>query len=123
MVIGIGEIISTVVSSLITSVLAYAVLRIMKDDRTFLRVLIVVLIANVVTIFLPSLSMLGIPLPWYAYLIISIVVSLFIYKYGLDLTWLRAIILMIITPIIATVISLILAFLGLGAIMGLSSLI
>jgi len=120
--VGIGEVIGTVVSSLITSIIAYIVLKIMKDDRTFLKVLIVVLIASIVTIFLPYLSVLGIPFPWYAYLIISIVISLFIYKYGLDLTWLRTIILVILTPIIAAVIGIILAFLGLGAIMGLSFL-
>lgn len=122
MVIGIGEIISTVVSSLITSIFAYIVLKIMRDERSFLHVFIVVVVSNVVMIFLPFLSMLGIPLPWYAYLIIAIIISLFIYKYGLDLSWLRAIILMILTPIIAAIIGIILVFLGIGAIMGLSFL-
>ena len=120
--VGIGEVIGTVVSSLITSIIAYIVLKIMKDDRTFLKVFIVVLIASIVTIFLPYLSVLGIPFPWYAYIIISIVISLFVYKYGLDLTWLRTIILVILTPVITALIGIILAFLGLGAIMGLSFL-
>jgi len=122
MAIGVGEIINTVVSTLITSVLFYIVLKIMKDDRDFLKVFIVVLIANIVTIFLPYLSMLGIPIPWYVYLIMSVIATLFIYKYGLDLTWLRTIILVILTPIIAILIGLILAFLGIGAILGLSFL-
>jgi len=122
MVIGIGEIIGTVVSSLITSIFAYLVLKLLKEDRSFLRVFIVILIADVLMIFLPYLSMLGIPLPWYASLIISIIASLFIYKYGLDLYWLHTIILVILTPIIAFIVGLILAFLGLGAIMGLSFL-
>jgi len=122
MVIAISEIISTIVSSLITTIFAYIVLKIMRDDRSFLRIFAVVLAADIVMIFLPYLSMLGIPFPWYAYLIISIVVSLFIYKYGLGLTWLRTILLVILTPIIVFIIGLILTFLGLGAIMGLSFL-
>jgi len=118
MAIGLGEIIGTVVSSLITSILFYIVLKIMKDSRTFLKVFIVVLIENIVMIFLPYISMLGILLPWYAYLIISIVVGLSIYKYGLDISWLRTIILIVLT----FVISFLLALLGLGAILGLSFL-
>ncbi len=123
MVIGIGEIINTIISTLITSIFAYLVLKLLKEERSFLRVFIVILIANVVMIFLPYLSMLGIPLPWFVYLIISILVSLFIYKYGLDLTWSRTIILVILTPIIVFIITFILASLGLGAILSLGSLI
>ena len=122
MVFGIGEIISTVVSSLITSIFAYLVLKLLKEDRSFLRVFIVVIISNVVMMFLPYISMLGIPIPWFVYLAISILISLFIYKFGLDLYWLHAIVLMILTPIIAIIIGLILGFLGLGAILSLSFL-
>ena len=122
MVIGIGTIISTVVSSLITSIFAYLVLKLLKEERSFLRVFIVVIISNVVMMFLPYISMLGIPIPWFVYLAISILISLFIYKFGLDLYWLHAIVLMILTPIIAIIIGLILGFLGLGAILSLSFL-
>ncbi len=122
MVIGIGEIISTVVSSLITSIFAYLMLKLLKEDRSFLRVFIVVIISNVVMMFLPYISMLGIPIPWFVYLAISILISLFIYKFGLELSWLHSIVLMILTPIIAIIIGLILGFLGLGAIMSLSFL-
>ena len=122
MAFDIGSIISTVISSIITTIIIYIVLKIMKDGRGFLRVFIVVFIANIVGMFLPYISTLGIPLPWYVFLIISIVVSLFIYKYGLDLTWGRTIILVILTPVIAIIITFILAFLGLGAIWGLGLL-
>ena len=123
MVIGIGELISTTVSSFVVSIFVYIVLKIMRDDRSFLRVLIVVIVANVAMIFLPYISTIGIPIPWYAYFIISIVISLLIYKYGLDLTWLRTLLLVILTPIITAIIGIILVFLGLGALIGLASFI
>jgi len=122
MIIGIGELVSTAVSSFIISIFIYIVLKIMKDDRSFLRVLLVVIVANVAMIFLPYISMIGIPIPWYAYFIIAIVLSFLIYKYGLDLTWLRTLLLVILTPIITAIIGIILVFLGLGALVGLASL-
>ena len=122
MVIAIAEIVSTVVSALITSIFAYLVLKLLKEERSFLRVFFIVVIADIVMMFLPYISMLGIPIPWYGYLAISILISLIIYKLGLGLSWLHAIILMILTPIIAFVIGLILVFLGLGAILSLSFL-
>jgi hypothetical protein len=122
MIAGITEVISTVVSSLITSIFAYLVLKLLKEERSFLRVFVVVIISDVVMMFLPYISMLGIPIPWFGYLAISILISLFIYKFGLDLSWLHTIILVILTPIIAFVIGLILVFLGLGTILSLSFL-
>jgi len=122
MIAGITEVISTVVSSLITSIFAYLVLKLLKEGRSFLRVFVVVIISDVVMMFLPYISMLGIPIPWFGYLAISILISLFIYKFGLDLSWLHTIILVILTPIIAFVIGLILVFLGLGTILSLSFL-
>jgi hypothetical protein len=122
MVVAIAEIISIVVSSLITSVFAYLVLKLLKEERGFLRVFFVVVISNVVMMLLPFLSMLGIPIPWFIYLAISILITLFIYRFGLDLSWLHAVVLMILTPIIAFIIGLILVFLGLGAILSLSFL-
>ena len=122
MAIEIGTIISTVVSSLITTVFAFFILRLLKEDRGFLRVFIVVLVANVVTIFLPYLSMLGISLPWFVSLIISIVVSLVIYKYGLDLLWTHTIILVVLTPVIVFAMSFVLGLLGLGDVLSLGFL-
>ncbi len=122
MVAVIAEVISTIVSSLITTIFAYLVLKLLKEERSFVRVFFVVIIANVIMMFLPYLSMFGIPIPWYGYLAISILVSLIVYKIGLDLSWLHAIILMILTPIIVFVIGLILAFIGLGAILSLGFL-
>jgi hypothetical protein len=122
MIAGLAETISIVVSSLITSIFAYLALKVLKEQRSFLRVFFVVVISNVVMMFLPYISMLGIPIPWYGYLAISILISLFVYKIGLSLSWFHAIILMILTPIIAYIISFMLALIGLGAILSLSFL-
>lgn len=116
MVIGIPDIITTIISSLLTSILAYFVLKLLNEERNFLRVFIVVIISSAVTIFLPYLSMLGIPIPWFVYFAIGVLIILFIYKYGLDLSWLHTIILVILTPIIAAIIGIILALIGLGVI-------
>jgi len=122
MIAGVTEIINTVVSSLITSIFAYLVLKLLKEEKSFLRVFIVVIISDIVMMFLPYISMIGIPIPWFVYLISSILISLIIYKFGLQLSWLHAIILMILTPIIVFVIGWILSLLGLGAILSLSFL-
>jgi hypothetical protein len=120
--VGIADIILTVISSFISTILFYIVLKIMNNNRDFIRIFIVVLIANFVTIFVPYLSMLGLPLPWYAFTVISAIITLFIFKFGLDLSWIRTILLVILTPIIAILIGIMLAFLGIGAILSLSFL-
>ena len=115
MFIGAGEILSTLIYSFITSIFAYVVLKLLNEHRNFFQVFIVVLISNFVTMLLPfSLSLLQIPLLGYSYLIISIIISLFIYKYGLTLSWLHTIALVILTPIIAFILGIIFSFIGLG---------
>lgn len=121
MVIGLNEIVTTVVSSLVTSIFVYIILKIMKENRSFFRVFGVILISDIAMIFLPYLSVF-LPLSGYIYLGISLLLSLLIYKYGLNLSWLRTIILVILTPIIALIIGMILGLIGLGAIIGMSSL-
>ncbi len=119
--VGIADIINLVISSLITSTFAYLVLKLLKEERTFLKVLIVVIISNVVIMFVPYVSTF-VPIPWFVDLALSILLALIIYKFGLDVSWLHAVVLMVLTPIIALVIAMILAFLGLGSILSLSFL-
>jgi hypothetical protein len=114
---GVSETINIVVSSLVTSIIAYLVLKLLKEDRNFFKVFIVVVISNVILMFLPYLSMLGIPIPWYGYLAISILITLIIYKLGLQLSWKHSIMLMIVTAIIKYVIAFILGLIGLGIVL------
>jgi hypothetical protein len=117
MITGVTETINIVVSSLITSIIAYLVLKMLKEEKNFFKVFIVVAISNIIMMFLPYLSILGIPIPWFGYLAISILITLLVYKVGLQLSWKNAIILMILTPIIKYVIGFLLAFIGLGVVM------
>ena len=122
-ILSIGSWIQLLLDVLSTTIISYFALKVMKDDRSFLRVFLVVLISNLVAIFVVPFLVNQLGLHGIISFILLLVTSFLIYKYGLDISWFNVILLIIVSIVLAFVIGFILAALGIAAAFGLSLLL
>lgn len=122
-ILNMGSWIHLLIDVLSTTIISYFALKVMKDDRSFLRVFLVVLISNLVAIFVVPFLVNQLGLHGIISFLLLLVASFLIYKYGLDISWFHVILLIIVSFILVFIIGFILTALGIGVAFGLSLLL
>gem|GEM_PF-5014611 len=120
----VDSLVATGITIVVTAFFIWIVLKFL-DSRSFPRVLGTVLLEKIiVAIALPFvLSFFFSQLAGFWFLIIEIIVGFLVYKYGLDLSVGRTIILIIVTPILTILLGVVFALLGVAALVGLATLL
>ncbi len=117
-----GTIISIVISAIVTTFFFYLTLRLFKEDIGIAKIFGVVLLKEIIVgvawylmgTYTPGLGLLA--------HVISFIVGLAVYKYGFGLSWLRTIMLVIVSVVILGVVTFVLVLIGFGTLIGFSLL-
>jgi hypothetical protein len=115
-----GTVMSVVISTIVTSFFFYLTLKLFREDVGIAKIFGVVLLKEIivgVAWYLMGTYMPGLGL--FAH-VISFVVGLAVYKYGFALSWLRTIMLVIVSVVILGIVTFILVLIGFGTLIGFS---